>query len=244
MKVYNNLDLQNNELKNALLDKQDDISKKAVKDGQIIFDISDNHIKVGINKIFEALALKKELPIKVSDLLNDIDFQTKQQVDEAIASADFSKFIIVDELPDPAEAKEKIFYLTYNINTQHYDIYAKIDDKLVWIDDTTIDLSEYVKTTDMNSALDNKVDKEDGWGLSQENFSYEDEIKLSTIEEGADVNVIEAVKVNGAELPVAEEDKSVNINITVYSKDSTKYIFARDSKDNGLNLEIITKEGD
>ena len=222
MKFYDDIDLQKNQLKNVVLEQKTESSEGA--EGQIVYDKTDKHAKIYIDTEYKQLALKED-------------------VLEAIANTDFSKFEIVDELPDPQEAKENIFYLHYNIDSAHYDIYAKVNDQLVWIDDTTVDLSAYAKTADVDAALAEKVDKEDGWGLSQENFSYEDELKLASIEEGADVNVIEKVKVNDIELPVTEEDKSVNINITVYSKDSTKYVFARDSKDNGLNIEVITEEG-
>lgn len=34
-------------------------------------------------------------------------------------------------------------YLVMNDKTQHYDIYAKVNDKVVLLDDTTVDLSGY-----------------------------------------------------------------------------------------------------
>lgn len=34
-------------------------------------------------------------------------------------------------------------YLVMNDKTQHYDIYAKVNDKVVRLDDTTVDLSGY-----------------------------------------------------------------------------------------------------
>ena len=46
-----------------------------------------------------------------------------------------------------------ILYLYMNSKTQHYDIYAKVGESVVLLDDTTVDLSEYAKTADVTSAI-------------------------------------------------------------------------------------------
>ena len=50
----------------------------------------------------------------------------------------------------------------------------------------------------IKSALSGKVDKADGMGLSTNDYSAADKAKLDGIAAGAQVNVIESVKVNGA----------------------------------------------
>lgn len=55
------------------------------------------------------------------------------------------------------------------------------------------------------------VAKEEGKGLSTNDYTTEEKNKLAGIEDGAEVNVIEKVKVNGEELSVT--DKAVNIEI-------------------------------
>jgi len=56
-----------------------------------------------------------------------------------------------------------------------------------------------------------KVDKVEGYGLSKNDFSDERKNKLAGIAEGAQVNVLEGVKVDNVELAI--EDKKVNISL-------------------------------
>lgn len=67
-------------------------------------------------------------------------------------------------------------------------------------------------------ALDKKVDKVTGMGLSQNSYTTTEKNKLSGIESGAEVNVIESVKVNGTPLPVSS--KAVNVDLSAYAKAS------------------------
>lgn len=59
--------------------------------------------------------------------------------------------------------------------------------------------------TDLQNALDNKVDKVSGYGL----MSNDEHTKLSGISSGAQVNVLEGVQKNGVDLPIVS--KKVNI---------------------------------
>ena len=68
------------------------------------------------------------------------------------------------------------------------------------------------------TALDKKVDKVSGMGLSQNSYTTAEKNKLSGIESGAEVNVIESVKVNGSPLPVS--GKAVNVDLSTYAKTS------------------------
>ena len=73
-------------------------------------------------------------------------------------------------------------------------------------------LTELKTTVDSNTAaIDNKVDKVNGKGLSSNDYTDAEKNKLNGIAEGAQVNVIETVKVNGTALtPV---NKAVDINV-------------------------------
>jgi len=62
-----------------------------------------------------------------------------------------------------------------------------------------------------DDVAEGKVDKEEGKGLSENDFTDEDKEKLDDIEEGAQENVIEVIKRNGAALPVT--DKTVDIAV-------------------------------
>ncbi len=68
-------------------------------------------------------------------------------------------------------------------------------------------IGDYAKTADMNTALAKKVDKVDGSRL----MTNAEGTKLAGIAEGAQVNVIEKIKVNGVEK--TPTDKGVDITI-------------------------------
>lgn len=88
--------------------------------------------------------------------------------------------------------------------------------------DADVNIIESIKvdgtalTVDANKAvnidLSGKVDKVTGKGLSTEDYTTAEKTKLGGVEEGAQVNIIEAVQVNGTALNVA--NKTVNIDLS------------------------------
>lgn len=63
----------------------------------------------------------------------------------------------------------------------------------------------------IKSALSSKVDKVDGKGLSTNDYTTAEKSKLDGVAAGAQVNVIESVKVNGTAL--TPSSKAVNITV-------------------------------
>lgn len=110
------------------------------------------------------------VPTKVSDLTNDSEFQTNAQVTAAIhaaiAATGHAHFEKVDAVPEAEMAEENVLYLVMNSQTKHYDIYAKVEDEVVLLDDTTVDLSGYVQ-------------KEEGKGLSTNDYTTEEKNRLA-----------------------------------------------------------------
>lgn len=82
--------------------------------------------------------------------------------------------------------------------------------------DNTSDANKPISTA-TQGALDNKVDKISGKGLSTNDYTNEDQTKLNSIDSGAQVNVIESVKVNNTALTIDSSDKSVNIDLSDYA---------------------------
>lgn len=84
-------------------------------------------------------------------------YQNAQQVQEAIqaaiAASGHAHFEEVDAVPAVEDAKENVMYLVMNDETGHYDIYAKVGESVVLLDDTTVDLSAYAKTADVTAAI-------------------------------------------------------------------------------------------
>ena len=69
------------------------------------------------------------------------------------------------------------------------------------------------------TELDKKVDKETGKQLSTNDYTTAEKTKLTGIATGAEVNKIDAVKVNGTALGIT--DKAVNIDLSNYATKST-----------------------
>lgn len=69
---------------------------------------------------------------------------------------------------------------------------------------------------DVDDALAGKVDKVEGKGLSTNDYTAAEKTKLTGIATGAQVNVIESVKVDGTVLAITE--KAVNIDLSGYAK--------------------------
>ena len=75
-----------------------------------------------------------------------------------------------------------------------------LQDTLEWDDAPTENSQKSVKSGGIYAALANKVDKQAGKGLSSNDFTNAHIVKLTGIESGAQVNVIETITVNGVEM--------------------------------------------
>lgn len=130
----------------------------------------------GVAQEVSEKAVNIAVPTKVSELANDSLFQTNSEVAQAIQTAiaktGHASFKKVDAVPDAETAEDNVMYLVMNSKTKHYDIYAKVENEVVLLDDTTVDLTNY-------------VEKEEGKGLSTNDYTAEEKEKLAGIAEGA-----------------------------------------------------------
>ena len=85
---------------------------------------------------------------------------------------------------------------------------------------SNVDLSSYYTKTETDNLLDDKVDKVSGKGLSTNDYTTTEKDKLAAIEAGAEVNVIETVKVNGTALTVTS--KAVDVTVPVAATTTPK----------------------
>ena len=92
------------------------------------------------------------------------------------------------------------------------------------------------KTTNLETALTGKVDKAEGKSLVDD----DEIVKLGTIAEGAQVNVIETVKVDGTALEVA--DKAVNIVLPVTGVAEGDAILSLDGKNVKSTLSFARED--
>lgn len=115
--------------------------------------------------------------------------QTEAAIQAAIAGTGHAQFVKAEAIPAKEDAQDNVLYLVMNADTGFYDIYAKVDDDVVRLDDTSVNLADYVTKAALTEALGSKVDAADGSRLMT---NVEGE-KLAGIAEGAQVNIIDAV---------------------------------------------------
>ena len=58
----------------------------------------------------------------------------------------------VEKVPSNDEAQDNVLYLVMNAATGYYDIYAKVGEEVVRLDDTTVDLSNYATIEQLNAV--------------------------------------------------------------------------------------------
>lgn len=105
-------------------------------------------------------------------------YQTAEQVQTAIqaaiAASGHAHFEEVDAVPSAEDAEENVMYLVMNDETGHYDIYAKVGDTVVLLDDTTVDLSAYAKTADVTAAIQSAIT-----GLNIDQYATDTELNAA-----------------------------------------------------------------
>ncbi len=156
------------------------------------------------------------VPTAVSELTNDSGYQTEAQVNAKI-SAVYKPGGSVAFASLPAADADHLG-MVYNVT----DGFTTTDDFVEGAGSTypagtnvaVVAMEGDAYGYDVLSGfvdLSGYVTKEEGKGLSQNDYTNEDKSKLAGIEAGAQVNVIESVKVNGAAQPVTE--KGVDIAV-------------------------------
>ena len=124
----------------------------------VIEEIKVNGVKQAVtDKVVNIL-----MATKVSELENDANYQSGTEVaasiQAAIAATGHAHFEKVDAVPSVDSAEENVLYLVMNSKTNHYDIYAKVSGEVVLIDDTTVDLSAYSTTEQVNALISAAVE--------------------------------------------------------------------------------------
>lgn len=84
------------------------------------------------------------------------DSMTTEAINSAIATAiaksAHARFEKVEKVPSNDEAQDNVLYLVMNAATGYYDIYAKVGEEVVRLDDTTVDLSNYATIEQLNAV--------------------------------------------------------------------------------------------
>ena len=121
--------------------------------------ISEADLDTALTAVLAAKASGTDLQALVArvEAIEGADYQNGEQVAqaiaEAIAGASHLKKEVVTALPEAADADENTLYLILNAKTGHYDIYGLVNGKIELLDDTSLDLSGYSTTEQMNAAI-------------------------------------------------------------------------------------------
>lgn len=100
--------------------------------------------------------------------------QVQTAIQAAIAASGHAHFEEVDSVPSADDAAENVMYLVMNDETGHYDIYAKVGESVVLLDDTTVDLSAYAKTADVTAAISDAIT-----GLNIDQYATDTELNAA-----------------------------------------------------------------
>lgn len=253
----------------------------------------DTEIKTELAK----KANSTDIPTKVSGLQNDSKYQTdtdvtttltpyatKTYVGEQISNADHLKREIVTEIPKPEAAdKNTIYMLKIESVTGNdkYREYLLIDGTVQCVGDTSVDLTDYAKTTDVDKKLNNKADKteiptvptnvseftndagyltehqdisnlvvkEEGKGLSSNDYTSEEKTKLGNIGTSQGRNLIPyplTNRITNGITYTVQSDGSVLANGTASAENNAYYNFAYKTLKLGdtsytLSCEVLPK---
>ena len=130
-----------------------------------------------------------------------------KQIAEAVAGADHLRREIVEALPEISEADPNVIYMVptgLQEDDNKYHEWILINGVFEPVGSWEVDLSDYAKIKDVDTALNKKVDKVEGSRL----ITNEEIEKLSEIEAGAQVNAINSVSTDFT----ISEDKELQLN--------------------------------
>lgn len=96
----------------------------------------------------------------------------------------------------------------------------------------------------VKARLDDKVDKVDGKGLSTNDYTTEEKTKLTGIAEGAQVNVIESIELNGTTFTITDKKASATIEAGKIDTIKVNGTAQPIDSDKAVDITIPTKVSD
>ena len=160
-----------------------------------------------------------EIKTSLNSKANSADVYTKSEVDNKVSSIYKYKGSVANKESLPTE--NLTIGDVYNLEDTGMNV-AYTGEK--WDElGSTINLNNYYTKTETTTELTKKVDKVEGKGLSTNDFTDDLNTKLAGIATGAEVNIINTVKLNGEALTVT--DKSVNIEVPIPQMQSCDVLY-------------------
>lgn len=195
-----------------------------------------------INEISE-----DELSSSLLDIINakaNSDDVTKE-IAQAVSKSGHARFEVANSVPSASEAEENVLYLVKNADTGYYDIYALIGSEVVRLDDTTVNLDDYVTNDSLKTALEDYYTSEQVDEAIKEAAythptytSYENGLYKVTVDDTGHVS--EATSVTKADI----SELGVAITDTTYDEaTATKSgLMSADDKEKLDSMEIAADE--
>lgn len=154
------------------------VAVKGLADLAYKSEISEEDLDEALLASIAAKATKADLDaltVRVGNI-ESAGYQTAADVQAAIAASGHAHFETTETDPtsEGFEAQENVLYLYMNAETSHYDIYAKVGDSVVLLDDTTVDLEEYAKTADVTAAISAAIT-----GLNIDQYATDDDLNAA-----------------------------------------------------------------
>jgi len=207
-------------------------ANKAVIDEISAEKIQEWDNKSEFNGDYNSLSNRPDIPTKLSELTNDSQYITKlvedlinyysksetyskQEIAELIGNINKLTSEIVESLPT-SEISTSTIYLIKDGDTSNYKQYMYISGQWAQLSDTSIDLTQYAKKTE----LDAKVDKVEGKQLTSNDFTDILKSKLDGIAEGANKTVVDEELSDTSNNPVTNAVITGKIN-TLANKDGS-----------------------
>lgn len=195
--------------------------------------------------------------VRLDDVSVNLDaYSTTEQMNDAIADAIANKVDVVagkglSTEDFTTELKNKLVALPADAEVNYV---KSVSDEFSVSQEgkLAVEAIEQSKVTGLPEALASKVEKVDGKSLSTNDFTDEAKTKLDGIEDGANANLIEIVKLAGTALNISE--KAVNIpvagesaGVVLSSSEENKVAVGADGsmEVNSLNMnKLVQSDGD
>lgn len=233
-------------------------SRTIEEDGQIVIGWYEPNLSTldGVNtQITELQNAVGELDNEISNKADKTAVYTKEETDSLIAAAAHLKRKEVDSIDDidvtAADADQYIYMVPSGLQADDNKYYEYIIVEIDVVDEESgettkakkiervgsweVNLNDYAKKTEVNDALDLKVDKVNGSRL----ITDEEGAKLSRIDDGAQVNVIDAVDTTIFSI---KENKTLTLNKISISQVTNLEELLNNKVEKQDNARLITND--
>ena len=95
----------------------------------------------------------------------------------------------------------------------------------------------------IKNALVNKVDKIDGKGLSTNDFTTDEKIKLSSVESGAQANIIQGIQTNGTNVVLSNKIASISIPTSTSQLTNDAHFITINDVPSGSSISAMSYKG-